>query len=287
MVASVVLGDSVLIGAKGLMLRLDDLPRYVRGIYNGASAVRIEGQPGMVSQYGLTSFSADGRPLAAWVSAFGVHQTDGFAAQLLTADLDWSRFTQTSLSSAAIHWWKEEQILVLSVPADNEYWYLHMRPEHRKGGLPKLSGPHSGAFSQVASGVLADGSPYIWAAHNSDGTVRTAHESSRGDGFTVQFGREYADRRDWAAVRGSLRHTDFGLAEKATLTWDVGEDDVSDTATQSKTTMVSLSGQRGHSFFLGLAGEWHEPSLAYAGSGLGALQDIRIQVRGQARSGAV
>lgn len=287
LVAGVTVGDSIILGCKQLMLRLDDLPRFVRGIYNGAEAIPISGQPGLISRYGLTDLSVVGEDSAAWISYKGIHLTNGVRVRLISSDIDWDRYSGVDLSTAFLHWWKDEQILVFGVPASSEYWYLHVRSEHLKnGGDPSWTGPHTGSLRCAASGLVSS-IPRLWFGHNSNGEVQTAHAKTVGSGCTIDYGRQYANGRDFEAVKVKLDHSDFGIGEECTITWHTEDDDDFNDGGQEKSKTVPLAGQKKSGFFVGMAGEWHQITLSYTGAGLGSIQEIQAGLNLTTRSGAV
>jgi hypothetical protein len=298
LVALVPIGETLLIGAKGAMLTLTDLPRITQGVFNAAEAAPLRGAPGVVGPYAMTAFSVAGEPRAAWVSPFGVYWTNGQVVARMSEDLNWSsEVSVSSLGSAALYWDPERLVLILAYDSDgggtnDRYFLFHMAPEHGKNGQPKITGPHYGAINCIAGGLVS-ATYRLYTGHVSDGSVYleggTSDASQAYSSTTVPLdvktGRIYGDWQDWAAKRCNLRHTDFGSGQTATVTWTSGRD--SSGLTQSVSKSPSLSGQQGTDMWIALGGEWHEIRVQHTGAASGALQDLRIEALPQSKAGRV
>jgi hypothetical protein len=300
LVTLVPLGDTLLVFAEGAVLRLSDLPRVVNGLFNAAEATAIRGAPGCVGVYAACAFSVAGEARAAWVSPYGIYQTNGDVVSRISDDMDWYADVSTAnLSTAVLHWDAKRQVLIFAYDSDgggtnDRFMFLHMSPEHRKGaGSPKITGPHYGAINHLASGQVS--SVYrLYSAHVSDGSVyledygttdASQSYSSTTVPLIVKTGRIYQGHRKWDVVRANLRHTDFGGTETCTVAWSSGLDSSGVTQTTSKT--VSLVGQDGEDFFVGLGGDWHEVQITHTGSASGALLDVRADTLAAGKSGKV
>ena len=300
LVTLVPLGDTLLVLAEGAVLRLTDLPRVVNGLFNAAEATPLRGAPGCVGQYAACAFSVAGEARAAWVSPYGIYQTNGDVVRRISDEMDWySDISTANLSTAVLHWDAKRQVMVFAYDSDgggtnDRFFLFHMAPEHGKAnGMAKHTGPHYGAIHCLASGQVAS-VHRMYSGHVSDGSVyledsgttdASQSYSSTTVPLIVKTGRIYQGHRKWDVVRANLRHTDFGGTETCTVAWSSGLDSSGVSQTASKT--VSLVGQDGEDFFVGLGGDWHEVQITHTGSASGALLDMRAETLGAGKSGKV
>ncbi len=298
LVAAMPVGDALLIAAQDLMLRLDDIPIVVRGVFNAAEVHRIDGAPGCVSQYAITPFSVAGEPRVAWVSRFGVHVTNGYTHETISLDVDWPAFcSRANLNNASLFWDEDEDVLILDYPTsttgNNRSAYIHMGLMHRKqNGQPKWTFPHHSTVTTRA-GAVVGGEWRVYEADWSDGVVYlTGGTTDASQSFSgtqvpldVTTGRLYGERRDTSVTRAGLEHGNFGSGQNATLTWTAGRDSASNNQRVSKT--VSLNGQQHTEFFVGRAGQWHEVRIQHTGSARSFIKGIWGHGDRQGESGKV
>jgi len=298
LVATVTIGDTLLVAAKGAMLVLSDLPRVAFGTFNAAEASPLRGAPGCVGPYAITLFSVTGESRAAWVSRFGIYETNGATVRRLTDEIFWDQeVTGTSLEKSVLYWDKKRQVLVFAYDGtgsgDNDrFLLLHMAPEHQKpNGLPKHTGPHYGKISSLVAGEIS-GVYRLYSGHTSDGKVYhedrgTTDESQSFSGTVVPMiiktGRMYGDSRDLAAYRARVYHTDFGASETLSLSASAGRDSTGETQTATKT--ISANGQNFTDAFIGLGGEWLELTIQHTGAAQGAIGKIELDLLQMGRSG--
>jgi hypothetical protein len=285
------LGDVLIIGAQAVMLILTDIPRVVNGVYNNAEVVPLRGQPGCVGTKAMTSFSVHGEPLAAWVSPYGVHVTNGQTSSRISDDMDWTATVSTAnLSSAVLHYRQDLQILVFAYDStgggtNDRIIYFHMNNIHRKqNNLPKWTGPHYGKIACMTSGQIS--SVYrIYSGHTTNGIVYledsgTTDASQAYSSTTVPMiltpGRISEDKYV-EVVRGSLQHTNAGSTQTISLAWtsmgDKGSTD--DTYTQA----ISLSSDDNDDVWIAMAGQQHEHTWTHTGAASFGLSGFTIWSR--------
>jgi len=299
LVGGTVVGSSLLLGARGVMIVLDDLPRSIQGNLVISAIKTLKGAPGCVGRKAITSFAIDAEPLAAWVSPHGIHITDGHTTRRVSDDIDWySMVDQASLSTAVLEYDERRQLLVFSYDADtngsnNRYILLHFGPEHRKGsaGTPGITGPHYGKFADIADGLVSsshkvysgssDGNVYLeWSgkrdpsnSYNSSGTLP----------FIVKTGRQYMRYAESKVWRAGLRHTAV-TGGSIEVTWVTGRDGHNP---QTKTFTVPLDGAAEHTFIVNLGGQWHEVTLTHTGEATFGISDFWWEVDEQGKPGKV
>ena len=292
-----VLGKSLVMGAENVMIVLDGLPKLESGIFSGGEPRKIEGAPGLVNQYAITAYADDddsgGEPRVAWVSQFGVHETNGFRHRRLTSDIDWkNEVSLADLANAVLHWNAETQQLILSYAPDR-YALIHMADEHRKdGGRPKVTWGHYGRLNDMASGFV-DSAYYVYSAHDQNGWVYTerkglsdsslTYDSSGTVPFVVESGRLYDD--DYVFVTGvNLSHSS-APGESIAVTWTSGRDNPRQEQARTKSVVLTDSG--GTQFSVIQAGEWHQIKLEHYGFSEFSVQDVRLKTQKMAEAGAI
>lgn len=299
LIATVTVGDVLLVAAQGAMIRGTALPLVDNNLYRSPEFVKLSGHPGCVGRYAITAYSVAGESRAAWVSRYGIYITNGVQSHRITDDLDWaSTVSVANLSTSVLHWDKDRLVLIFAYDSDgggtnDRYLLIHMDPVHRKpNGQPKITGPHYGSINCMASGEVS-GVQRIYSGHVSDGIVylenngntdaSNAYDSSGTVPLSIKTGRRYGpDRRDLAFKDASYRHTDWGSGQTATISFTVGRD-TSNNETLSKT--LALSSQKGEQVWIGRSGEFFEIQIDHTGSARGAIQDARHEVRLMGSSG--
>jgi hypothetical protein len=287
LVAAVVVGESLLIGARGLMLRLDDLPRVISGVFNASEVHPLRGAPGLVGQYAIASLSVGGEPRAAWVSPFGVELTDGFTWKRLSLDIDWENTVNVSaLDQASLTWDPEQALLVFDYPrlgstVNDERALIHVSPEHAKpNGLPKWTLPHAPSAAATVSAVVSSMHRF-YEGSTTDGKVYV--RGGVASAQTIKTGRRYLERLEVGVSRGALYHSDFGAGKTCSLTWDAGRDSAD---TQSLTQTVEVSGRRYTEFYVGRAGDWHQITIAHSPTITGSFRAVDAILIGGSPAGA-
>lgn len=292
-------GTSLVIGAKAAMIRMDELPQVIAGTFVGRVS-QIKGAPGCVGEYALTELSMAGEQAAAWISPYGIYVTNGHTFTRISDDVNWDDFKNKDMSNWVLEWDWELLALVFAYSstdggANDRYQLIHMDPNHRKkSGQPKWTGPHYGAINAWVSGQVSN--VYRrYSAHPSDGNVYLENNSATGADASntldssgthrlrLKTGRMYDQWREWAILDARLRHTDFGSGQSCTVANLVGRDSSGHESTRSQT--VSLAGQKAHQFDVSRGGDYHEVTLTHDSTGLGAIQDLVLQVQQQGRAG--
>lgn len=282
-------------------MRMDSLPKIINGQFEASEVIKLKGAPGLVSEYGLTSFSVAGEARAAWISQYGIYQTNGHEIQKLSGDLDWSAFAVQRKLNWVLHWDADRLMLIFCFSTVNNqpndrYILFHMDPLHQKeNGLPKWTGQHHGDINHLASAQSVNGIYRLYSAHISNGKVYlenngTTDASNAFDGsgtnpLSVKSRRMYNGWEEYSVMRANLRHTSFGAGQTVTVDWTVGRDPSGNTETKSQS--VSLNGQQGTEFDVARNGEWHEYVLTHTGAAVGGLLDMRYEADVQSRAGKV
>ena len=289
------LGSVLIIGCKGLMIRLDEFPRSHSGAFIASGAERIKGADGVVGDYAMSSVPLEGESHEAWIAHSGIYVTNGFTFRSISEDFDWTAVESLDKSNWSLSWDEELRCLVFAQGSRGIYYLIHVDREHVKPtGQPKWTGPHYGDFTAYKQAQVG-GRFRTYSAHYTDGKVylergaadgldaSNAYDTSGTNPLIITTGKEYA--RGWTELSvhgGRLRHTDFGAGETASIAHSHGRDASGHTST--KTSTVSLAGDRTHQFHTGRRGEWHQVTLTHTGAAEGALTDLvyRVQQYGQA-----
>lgn len=302
LVTTMVVGDSLIVLSQDLAIELTDVPDVVGGQFTDARANPLKGHPGCKSRYGATAYSTSGEPRGAWVSPFGIYETNGNVARRLTADIDWAALCdQASLDTSVLHWDAANQILLFAYDSDgdgvnDEYLMLHMAPEHQKAnGLPKISRGY-GKIGSLTSGFVT-GEYWIFSTDHSQAAVyREFQPLSGSDGSlsqpgtatgtivgTLLSGRIAGPRRFFAVTTGALRHS-AAPSRTATVTIEMGRDGSATTTTASKT--VALDRQEATKFYVGRSGDWMEMGVTLAASSYegASILDARLKIFPQGES---
>jgi len=283
LVNAVVVGDNLLLGAKDLMIVLNGLPVLQGNSFFLPTAKPLSGQPGLAAFRGITAYSVAGEPRAAWVSYWGVHETNGFTARRLTTDANWSAKVGTDVSNAVLEYDKERQLLILAV--NNQHALIHLTPEHTKqNGLPKVTWGAPGRISDLASSVIS-GTNRIYSGHATDGKVylenngntdaSNSYDASGTWPLIVKSERKYYGHELYATVRANLRHSNPDASDQSLeVEWRTGHDQLR--SDQVVTRTVPLTNEEGEEIFIGRAGEWAEVTLTHTGQSRFRIQDLRV-----------
>lgn len=307
-IATATVGNTLIIAASEIMMAREGLPRAEDGTINRSPTRAISGHPGCVGPSALCAYAVDGASRAAWVSRYGVHETDGHTGRLLSKALDWETdFPSDSLGTAVLHFDPRRRLLYLAVDSDGDgvndrYWTAHMASDMRdEDDLPLWTGPHYGKIRSMASGQV-DSVYRLYSGHPADGRVylednQTDDASLAYDGLTathpliVTTGRIYDERnRNRMIVMSAvIRHADAGTAQTAEVTWTAGLDD--EQATQTVTETISFEGAGSETMMVGLAGDWHQVTITHLGnspilSPL-SLEGVNAEAEAMGRTGTV
>ena len=299
LVTGISLGEVLLIGAEEAIFRLTDLPTVENGVFSGGEVTVLKGQPGVVGKRGMCAFSLSGEPNAAWVSPYGIHQTNGTISRLLTTDLDWTATVdQGTLSTCVLRWDPLYHQLIFSYDSDggganDRILYLHMGQEHTKDdGLPLITSNY-GVVNDLAIGTVG-GIRRIFSAHTTDGKVyledygttdASGAYSSTTIPVDVKTARIYQGFSTFGIIKGNLRHTDWGTGKTCTLTATTGR--ASSGVQQAVAKTVTLNGTDGSDFLVGRAGDWAEFRIQQDAAATGALLDMRVVTQKFSLSGKV
>lgn len=295
LLATATVGESLIVFARGVVFRMDDLPRVVDGVFNAADVIPLRGVQGAVSQDAIAPFSIYGEPRVAWCTPFGLYETNGVQVNKISIDIQWS--TLGSVANAVLRWDPKNMVLVLSYDSNSDgvndrFALIHMAQECRKqNGQPKWTGPHYGNISSL-DGALVNGDWSAYEGHSSNGIVylqggRTdASQAYSGTVVPVDFttGRKYIDGSFYEIDTGIFRSTDGGT-DTGTLTIQAGDDMSMYTDTVANT--VSLSGFAGTPFHVGRACQWATVQFQYTGSVNVSFNDVALFVRQAGKAGKV
>jgi hypothetical protein len=297
-VATQTVGDSLLILTGEAVLRMDDLPRVVQGVFNAAEVIPLRGAPGCVGHDACVTFSVAGEPRCAWVSYFGIYETNGVIVRRLTTDMDWKTdLSVSSLTSSVLRWDAENLCLVFAYDSDDggvndRYAILHMASEHQKDQGPKITGPHYANMSCYASGMV-NGTYRRYSGHTSNGYVYveggTTDASGAYSSTTVPLllttGKYDGNDRFAEFDTGATQHSDAGSSQSLTVIATAGDD--YQNVTQVVTKTVSLNSNGKTPFLIARAGQWLQLQLQHTGAASFSLAPIDVSVRGQGKQGKV
>jgi hypothetical protein len=295
-------GDTLVMAAKQVMIRMDEVPQSVAGTFIAAEAKAIAGAPGCVGADGLTVVNYRGVSHAAWISPEnGVLVTDGHKWDSISDDLDWTQFDGFDKSGWVLHYLKHWRVLVLAYSStsggtNDQYFLLHIDKDHVKdNGQAKITGPHYGDITHIVSGQVSN-TTRVYEGHPTDGKVYLNFNSSTGADSSLAYNasgnspmilkgpRRYeAKNRAYTALDGFLYHSDFGTGQTVSLKYEVGRD--ASGSSSSRTQSVSLAGQQYHQFDVARAGLWHEETLTHTGTGTGKIGEMTIRARVQGDEG--
>lgn len=304
LIASFNCGTSQVVFANGAVFYLNDLPRVTQGTLNDSQVSPLRGAPGAVSAKAICSFSVAGESRVAWVSRFGIHQTNTSSHSRLTDDLQWGKDAEgnpgevnlSTLESSVLSWDREKEILWFEADRDGDGVNDHELPIHMNPQMQKPNGmPMLGQFTPKATSALTQGdvaSTYRrFSAHPSDGNVYLEDDGGK-DGATdiatrllVRSPRIYGGRRLFQVNRGSVRHSDWGAGEVCTIRTTLHLDDAQETEIVAET--VSLEAVRGSEFFPAGSCEWCQFEIEHTSEALGAIFDLRIEALGMGKAGRV
>lgn len=136
------LGNKLIVGLSHQIYRVNYLPRETDAEFDRGRAVEaIAEDHGIISTQGATLFAPPDKPmLLAYVSANGVHATDGYQTTTLTEDLDWDSMVQKSLLNQCIlvNYPKLFMLKLYYTPSggttNTRALYFHYHPSHVKEG---------------------------------------------------------------------------------------------------------------------------------------------------------
>lgn len=291
LVAIASIGDGLILGAQDIMIVVSDLPRVLDGVFNTVEVSPLKGQPGVVGPYAMTAYSVSGESRVAWVSRYGIYETNGSTARRISNALGWETdLTTSTLSTAVLHWDPLRQVLKFSAPSDTKYWLLHMSPEHAMAdGQPKITGPFAAARTCMVSGQITSGSttvPRQYASSTGSAVVSTEHSASAPQAITVTSGRINGDWREVAVHDGVLRASStLGTVTVAVSTIDTYNAGI--TQSQSNNIDLTATAPTQNQFWVGRAGENVQVSLTGSPSAEGRIQDVRLEVERMGHAGRV
>ena len=298
LVDCVALGQILLVAAKGLIMRLNSLPRLVNSVRDVSRVEPIRGAPGCVGRKALTAYTVSGTPMAAWISPLGIYVTNGDVVRRISDDLDWSSFANADKSKWCLAWDAQRQCLAFSCSktggANDEMYLLHMAPEHAKqGGQPKITGPHYRTAAQLNS-VQVGGRRRLYSFDSKAGKVfieddasadaSNAYDSSGTNPAILETGRIYASDDNFSVLDAFPYHSGFS-GGTADLKFTVGSD--RDGFTEGLTKTVDLGGSKASHVDVSRQGEWLQVRMDYTGQARGAIGTTGVNIRKMGRAGTV
>ena len=160
----------------------------------------------------------DGEELAAWVSPFGIHMTNGFTSRTITDDILWSAKVPNPslLSGAVLRWDRGIRALRFYYPSsasstgNDRYALLFMSPQHQtERGLPKTTWGHVANLSVVATGIDLN-QERVWSGDYDGNVFLEDGYKDEQTGGDIPFSFSYHLEGDWRLaqlLRGRIRHT--------------------------------------------------------------------------------
>lgn len=282
--ATATIGNTLVIAATEIIMAREGIPRAEDGTINRSPTRAITGHPGCVAAAALAAYAVDGASRVAWVSRYGVHETDGHTGRVLSKALDWDATvgTTAALDTAQLHFDPRRRLLYFALDTDGDgvndrYWTAHMAADMRDDdGLPLWTGPHYGKIASMASGQV-EGTYRLWTGHAVNGLVYledsdtqdpslSYDETTTAHPLIATSGRVYDEqnRKRLMVLTATIRHSDAGANQTAEVTWTAGMDD--DQTVQTLTETISFSGSGQENVLIGLAGDWHQVSITHLGS---------------------
>lgn len=295
LVCGVDLGRTCVLFAEGAVLAVNGLPRVVDGQFEAGKALPIAGHPGCVGRKAMTKFSVSGEGRAAWVSPFGIYQTNGETCEPISLDIDWE--TEVSvpyLSTASLEWDQKNMILWFDFDSDGDGSNdrtvpIHMSPTHAKqSGQPKWGQPTAKDRSCTAGGLVS-ATYRRYSGHSSDGVVYLEEsgytDAATGDAIScsVKTGEIDTGSKGVGVQKVNLEHSDWGTGEEGTLTVVTGRDIADSTQTVSKT--ISLAGDKTSQVMVARAGDWITIQFQHSDSAAGRIGKGVIEADTMGRKG--
>jgi hypothetical protein len=296
LVAPVSLDNVLVILARGAVMSVEELAHFRLGRLVASNVNVIQGAPGCVGDYAYTEFDFQNYPAVAYVSHYGIYACDGHSAVRISDDLDWeNEVNVATLKRSTLVYDKEKKHLIFIFDSDGDSvndskFIFHMDNIHRKtNNMPKITGPTPAKITDIAVGTVGETYRlFSVGSHNQDVYIESSGLVDQSGSysaaisgvvpFSVSTGRVYGDWEYWSAIRGNLRHTDWG-SETLSMAWKSSRDDTS-VSIDTTTKTVALAGIRGTEVFIGRLGEWHQVNFTSATSGtLGGLHHFKVKAQ--------
>ncbi|OGS48250.1 MAG: hypothetical protein A3K68_05070 [Euryarchaeota archaeon RBG_16_68_13] len=270
LVAVVQVGEAMIVGAKGTILVLPDLPRVnVEGVVTFSEARPLLGQPGVVGRKALIAYTHNSESRAAWVSRNGIRDTDALQSRLLTRDLDWSQITaEWTPSTVGLSWDEEHTELKMYYDSSSGRKVLRV---HMGEGTVKITGPDPASVVTSVAGDIG-GVLRRFGASSVDGKV---YREEVGVPEAVSFETDDIYGRSEIQVPwGLLNHSDFGAARTATIVSALRHDQ----SEIEKVVPHSLKLHRGGKtlFWVNRWGSSYRLRVDYSGAGHGSFQSAEL-----------
>jgi hypothetical protein len=302
-VATLTVGRILLIFAEDAVAKLNELPLQIDANFD-ARAELFMSDHGLVGPKALVAFDSGSVKTGAWVSRDGVWLTNGNTARRIT-DHYWQsgahKPNQATLDTAVLTWDSSNDQLVLAYDSDGDsvndrIMLINMNPQHlqRNNGQPKITVGGYAKVNDFDSGIVG-GVFRLYAAHETDGKVyleqngttdaSNAYDSNGTLPVKLTSAKVYGNYDYYSVSRGSLRTTDFGSGQTATITHTAGKDNPVRSSSQAKS--VSVAGEGGREFAVMRNGEWHQFTIDYTGNQSGAFKDIRLKIATHGDAGTV
>lgn len=292
------LNNILIILAEGAVMTMTELPHARLGRIVASDVDKIEGAPGCVGEYAFTEAEIDGFPVLAYVSIHGVYITDGHSAKRISDDLAWDvEVNRSTLNRSKLFFDKDFKHLIFIYDKNGDdindtKMIFHLDPIHRKqSGMPKILGPTPANLSDMVQGQIEEEYRIFSGASESQkifversGVADASNSWSGGAGanivpFDIKTGRMYGDWEFLSAIRGNLRHTDWGTGNQISGIWTAGRDDGDNSTSVIKD--INLAGHKGDELFIGRAGEYHQLQLTHTTSGtkVGGIHHMKVKVQ--------
>jgi hypothetical protein len=301
-------GDLLIVGAEEALIVINGLPLLDRQILQNSDMTVLRGAPGCVGPKAMLAYSIHGETRVAWLSKFGLYETNGHQMWELGTDIDWGSALSGSQKNSFLYWDREEQLLYVGVDSDaddrvDRLYTVHMGDEHKKqNGKPKITGPHYARVANIVGGkIVADSDYHMYSVGNTDGADQrkvfneksggtdetNAYDTSSTLPFDIKSGRMYSGQlQEWSVDFPTVRHMNFGSGANAAgaIAWTAGRDEIGGTDTVTNT--ISMSAQQSNKFFVARSGEWHEFGITHNGdSTTGGLLFIQADTEGMGETG--
>lgn len=203
------LSTFLIVSLNDTLWRVDTLPRPEDSAFQTERVkAQIQGAHGCTGPTAACLFSAGGSVRMAYISRYGLLQTDGHSWETLTDDLDWeATFTIESLRRATLlnnpRYFRLE--MYASTSSGLQAYYFHYHPTVvKEGGKLAVSGPISIGASAATVAKL-----------NSVDEVFTL----RSDGTVYRENYGSADDASWHVESAQVYPADFGETIKLKRSW--------------------------------------------------------------------
>ena len=291
LVATLQVGDTLLIGASEIMLAIDDNLRIVNGVPL-IPDLRVVASVGLVSNKAMTNVTMGGQDrsdVGAWVSHEGIHLTNGFTSRSITEDADWEKkVDRSSLSDAVLDFDQSRNVLIFCYtdPAGNRrYALIHMDPIHLKSnGFPKATWGHYGDIADLAVGLF-EGERRVYSAHMDRDEVYVENNGVSDE--SNAFDSEGNVPSTWAVFKSGnwhmvnyMRANILSTDSNSVLNFIAEFSQDSSRFTQRRGGSTNLGGNHGTNILLNRAGQYLELTLQHLKKADFGVTEIKVMAQG-------